>query len=42
MTETLAHGLLYGRTQREQSNDDLQKSLHPRALYESSLGMGRV
>ena len=51
MTETLAHGYLPESTLRELSNeyqhnrvskDGFQKSLHPCALDESSLSIGRV
>ena len=51
MTETLAYGNSSASTQRELSNeytctrqrlDYFQKSLHPCALDESSLGIGRV
>ena len=51
MIETLAHGYLPESTLRELSNeyqhdkvskDGFQKSLHPCALDESSLSIGRV
>ena len=50
MTETLTYGYSYESTQRELSNeyhhdrvlDVFQKSLHPCALDESSLSIGRV
>ena len=50
MTETLANGYLFERTQRELSNEYqhdrvsmvFNKSLYPCALYESSLSIGRV
>ena len=42
MTEILANGYSYESTQEELSNEyQLKKYLHPRALYESSLCIGR-
>ena len=46
MNETLAYGYSSDSTQRELSNeyqhDGFQKSVHPCALDESSLSIGRV